>query len=374
MRPLGTVFSWTALCAILAIALLPLWTPSSKLAAAGNRIDGNQQCVRIGVFGLFHPTHLTVTAIPGHALLLRSGSNQAVLERSSATSAATLQLSGSDIAAAVGPRIFHSPDLLVAGRNGELVDFQLGIAGKITRHYHGTLELHSSGREIAAIVTMDMETAVASVVAAETTSDTPVEALKAQAIATRSYLISGRGRHVNFDFCDTTHCQFLRDPPQPGTAIARVVQATRGLVLTYNFRPFPAMYTRSCSGKTHTPAELGLSSGDYPYYSVECKHCLSHPAHWTSHILVKDAESLHSSDEASRLEVVRHLGWNTVPSNDFSSIKHGNEVFLRGTGYGHGIGLCQAGAKAMAQKGMSFQQILAHYYPNTSVIEWTHAN
>ncbi len=221
---------------------------------------------------------------------------------------------------------------------------------------------------------MDLETAVASVVAAEGASDSPAESIKAQAIATRSYLVSGRGRHLNFDFCDTTHCQFLREPPQPGSAIARAVEATRGLVLTYNSQPFPAMYTRSCSGQTRTPAQVALSSNSYPYYSIQCAYCLSHPVHWTSHISVKDAASLRSSDEASRLEVVRRLGWSTVPSNDFSSTKESNEVFLRGTGYGHGIGLCQAGAKAMADKGATFQQILAQYYPNTSIVEWTRSD
>src|SRR6266571_2973368 len=60
---------------------------------------------------------------------------------------------------------------------------------------------------------MDRETATASVVAAENTPDTPLEALKAQAVAARSYFVAGRGRHHDFDFCDTTHCQFLREPP-----------------------------------------------------------------------------------------------------------------------------------------------------------------
>ena len=101
---------------------------------------------------------------------------------------------------------------------------------------------------------MDLETAVASVVAAEGTVDTPSEALKALAVAARSYFVAGKGRHRDFDFCDTTHCQFLREPPASNSAATQAVSATRGLVITYQSayqsQPIAAMYTRSCSGRT----------------------------------------------------------------------------------------------------------------------------
>ncbi len=77
------------------------------------------------------------------------------------------------------------------------------------------------------------------------------------------------------------------------------------------------MYTRSCSGRTHTPAEVGLAAAAYPYYSVECKHCLTYPARWSSRISAQDAAALRSSDEAARLNIDRRLGWSAVPSNDF---------------------------------------------------------
>jgi stage II sporulation protein D len=65
------------------------------------------------------------------------------------------------------------------------------------------------------------------------------------------------------------------------------------------------------------------------------------------------------------------LGWSAVPSNDFSIEKNGDSIRLEGIGYGHGIGLCQAGARAMAQVGANFQQILDHYYPNTNVVSYS---
>jgi len=329
--------------------------------------------VRIGVLGLFHPRQLTISAPQGHALVIRTGNVRAgderiVLERSSGVHTASIRLSGSEIILQSGTRTVRASAITVAGRKNEPADFVLAVPGKIARHYRGTLEIRRSAGHLLAVVTMDRETAVASVVAAESTAETPFEALKAQAVATRSYLAAGRGRHRDFDFCDTTHCQFLRDPPAPGTPVAQAVEATRDMVLAYDSEPFAAMYTRSCAGRTHTPAELGLPAATYPYYPVECKYCREHPVRWSSRISADDAATLRSSNEPARLRAARHLGWNTIPSNDFTVKKENGQILLEGAGQGHGIGLCQSGAKAMAAGGADFRQILSHYYPNTAIV------
>jgi stage II sporulation protein D len=324
--------------------------------------------VRIGVFGLFHPDQLTISPPQGHALVVRAGDEGIVLEHSSGVHTASVLLNGSEIVLQSGTRTVRARGLTIAGRKNEPVDFVLAVPRKIARHYRGTLEVRQSAGHLLAIVTMDREIAVASIVAAENTTETPFEALKAQAVATRSYLVASHGRHYDFDFCDTTHCQFLREPPAPGTAAARAVEATRDLVLAHESEPFAAMYTRSCAGRTHTPAELGLPESAYPYYPVECRHCREHPVRWSSRISAEDAAMLRSSNEPARLRAARHLGWNTIPSNDFIVKKENGQILVEGIGQGHGIGLCQSGAKAMAADGAGFRQILSHYYPNTTII------
>jgi stage II sporulation protein D len=324
--------------------------------------------VRIGVFGLFHPDQLTISPPQGHALIVRAGDEGIVLEHSSGVHTASVLLNGSEIVLQSGTRTVRARGLTIAGRKNEPVDFVLAVPRKIARHYRGTLEIRQSAGHLLAIVTMDREIAVASIVAAENTTETPFEALKAQAVATRSYLVASHGRHYDFDFCDTTHCQFLREPPAPGTAAAHAVEATRDMVLAHESEPFAAMYTRSCAGRTHTPAELGLPEAAYPYYPVECQHCREHPVRWSSHISAEDAATLRSSNEPARLRAARHLGWNTIPSNDFIVKKENDQILVEGIGQGHGIGLCQSGAKAMAADGADFRQILSHYYPNTTII------
>lgn len=326
--------------------------------------------VHIGVLGLFHPVQLTVSAPAGSALVLHAGQESIVLEKSSGVDSATVRISGSDVVASAGNRAMRSSQLTVNGRKSEPVDFVLAVPGKIVRRYQGTLQIKPSAGTLVAIVAMDRETAVASVVAAESAPDTPFEALKAQAVAARSYFVAGHGRHHDFDFCDTTHCQFLRQPPAPGSAAARAVAATRDLVLAYDSFPFAAMYTRSCSGHTRTPAELGLSPAAYPYYSVECKYCRAHPVRWSSRVSAQDAATLRTRDESARLNIDRRLGWSAVPSNDFVEKTEHDQIILEGAGEGHGIGLCQSGAKAMAEAGADFRQILTHYYPNTTVVTW----
>ena len=332
--------------------------------------DSSLVDVQIGVLGLFHPLQLSLSAPAGTALVLRAGEERIVLEKSSGVDSVTIRISDRDVVVTAGAHVVRASKVTVNGRRSDPVDFVLAVPEKIRRRYHGTLEIRPLAGSLAAIVSMDRETAVASVVAAESMPETPLEALKAQAVAARSYFVASRGRHREFDCCDTTHCQFLRNPPMANSAAARATAATRGLVLAYDSHPVGAMYTRSCGGRTRTPAELGLSPAAYPYFSVECEHCRAHPARWSSRISAQDAVALHSSDESARLDINRRLGWNAVPSNSFVVRTDRDHLILEGTGEGHGIGLCQSGAQAMAEAGADFRQILSHYYPNTTLVTW----
>lgn len=343
---------------LLVVASLP-----SSLARA--------QEVRIGVLGLFHPAQVSVSAGPGNALVVDAGAQSLVIANSSSCQVADLKAQGDRVDLSCGHLSAHGPEITIAGREGTPAEFYLRVPGKISRRYWGKLEVIAHSGTVIPIVHMDVETAVASVVAAETLPGTALEALKAQAIAARSYLLAGKGRHRGFDFCDTTHCQFLREPPPPGSAPAIATRSTRGAVLAYQHRVFAAMYTRSCSGRTHTPSELGMPVSAYPYFSVACKYCREHPAHWQTRISVREFVNLHSFDENARIRTVRRLGWGVIPGDDFTTRHEGGVIVLEGVGQGHGIGLCEAGARAMAAAGADFRQILAHYYPNATVLETT---
>ena len=323
--------------------------------------------MRIGVLGIFHSQHLTIASSKDEDLVLSAGAQQLFLHSRSSCATAELTAANNLVVTRCGRAEFRAATLRAASRNQQATRFVLGIPGKINRRYDGILEVHAKNGEIVPIVAMDLEVAVASIVQAEAMPGTPLEALKAQATISRSYLVAGRGRHVDFDFCDLTHCQFLREPPDATSLAAQAAAATRGLVLAYNGQPIAAMFTRSCGGDTRTPAEIGLPSAGYPYYGVRCEICHQNPIRWSRQLTRADAALLLGRGEQGRLAIDRRLGWNAVPSNNFTAREHGREVILQGAGQGHGVGLCQRGARGMAELGSDFKTILDHYFPNTTL-------
>lgn len=325
------------------------------------------QNVQIGVLGLFHPHEITLSIANSEALLLDADTSVFVLEPGPRPNSARIRISGDTLLLEIGERVTRTEEIHAAGRNSQAATFVLGVPGKISRQYHGTLTVKVIDDVIVPIVTMDLETAVASVVAAESAPGAPLEALKAQAVVTRSYFVAGKGRHHNFDFCDLTHCQSLRDPPASESPASAASFATRGLVIAFEEKPVAAMFTRSCGGHTRTPAELGIASSVYPYFSVRCDYCYEHPSRWTRRISEEEAARLLGKGEAGRLAVDRRLGWNAVPSNNFTSRSEAGKIILEGIGQGHGVGLCQRGARAMAEAGNSFREIIGHYFPNTTL-------
>jgi len=258
------------------------------------------QSVDVGVFSLFRPIELRVSPA-SNTLLVTADDQRVILEGHQVFSIRLAQLSS-----AVG----------VSARDGSATDFRLSIPGKIERKFHGTLAVRPGDHKLIAVVTMDREIAIASVVAAEMPLRTPLEALKAQAVATRSYYAASQPRHDEYSFCDTTHCQFLREPPSEKTAASRATQETRNLLLEYAGKPFPAQYSAVCGGRTRSLEDEGEPIAGYPYYSVPCDYCRRH-----SHGVVQ----------------------------------------------GHQLGLCQSGAAGMAASGATFRAILDHYYPGAHV-------
>ena len=118
------------------------------------------QTLRIEVFSLFRTSTLRI-APAGQPILLRTGDH-------------TVELEGGHSVAVTG-------GVEVTSRSGGATDFELSVPGKITRRFHGVLRTHSVGRKLVAILEIDRELAVASVVAAESPPGASFEALKAQA-------------------------------------------------------------------------------------------------------------------------------------------------------------------------------------------------
>jgi stage II sporulation protein D len=331
-----------------------------------------QQEIRFSVLGLFHPRELVLQPESSQVLSVAAqgsaGNPSLVLNGETEHRQLVLRAEGDRVVAGLR----SAGSWAAAARDGGVAAFRLTVPGRFHRIYRGRLVIQARKGELLAVVSMDRETAVASIVAAEMVESAPLEALKAQAVATRSFLLAGP-RHLDFDFCDTTHCQFLKSPPVASSRVARAVEATRGLVLAYRGKPLAAMYTNRCGGQTRSLHDVGLHDvgmepGDaYPYYSVRCQWCRRHPATWQSRIGA-GGQPPRPGNERSRIAAARQWGWSAIPGSDFTATADGEGWRLEGHSVGHGVGMCQMGASGMAAAGAGFRQILSHYYPNTELI------
>ncbi len=318
--------------------------------------------VTVHVLGLFHPHTLELRPASPQPVVLSDGTPRFLLNNERAHRSLVVRASGGRVLAAG----FLFPRLLVAARDGSAARTELVVPSRFRRVYRGTITLTALRDELIAVVSMDREDAVASIVAAEMPSTVPPEALKAQAIVARSFLVAG-ARHAGFDFCDTTHCQFLRSPDDASAGVRNAVAATHGLVLTWNHRPLAALYSSLCGGHTNTLRNAGMDPGDgYPYFQVSCAWCITHAPHWQT-ALPADARPPQPGNEAARIRYVREWGWSALPGNRFVVSAGANGTRIDGRAIGHGIGLCQQGAIAMAAGGADFRAILGHYYPATAI-------
>jgi stage II sporulation protein D len=281
---------------------------------------------------------------------------------------ARLRVAGRQLECQSGDSSLTASLLRAGSREAGSAEFILSVPGRVSRVYRGALEVRVRDGELVPAVVMDLEVAVASSVAAESLAGAPLAALEAQAIVTRSYYLAAR-RHSGFDFCDTTHCQFLRERPAAGSPASIATLHTRGLVLIYRGEVLPALFSASCGGRTRSLGDVGLSSQGYPYYSVLCEYCLHHAAAWTTVLSREEAAILASGrpTEAKRLRIDRQMGWDTIPGNNYALEAAGESLIARGKGHGHGVGLCQLGASGMAAEGQPLQDILNYYFPNTSL-------
>ena len=255
---------------------------------------------------------------------------------------------------------------------------------------------------------MPLEDYIRQVVASEASVEDEPEALKALAIVARTYALKNLGRHreEGYDFCSTTHCQrFATVDARP--AVASAIKETAGLVLQDGRNQMAdTYYSASCGGMTaNLKTVWGAEAPDY-LRGVRDNYCNSGSHYrWTDVIASKRLRdalrsdprtdvgetvrdiSVTKHDQTGRAEVIsivgdrtrtingwefklivgRALGWQLLKSSRFTVTRSGSEFVFRGGGFGHGLGLCQEGAHVMAQRGQSYQQILAHYFPGTSV-------
>ena len=267
--------------------------------------------------------------------------------------------------------------------------------------FRGTLSVVETAGGIMLINTVPLEHYIGGIINNEISSSWPLDAIKAQAIIARSYAIwrikerAGELYHVT----GTSQDQVYTGAGAEDVRAVKGVQETYGEVLTYGGEVALTLYHSNAGGKTE--AAVNVWGGNYRYLKSVRSAGDKVAPHYSWTYKVKEA-TLRSAftrggydvGEIKRISVKKKsptgrvklaivtskgekavkitgedlrkvAGYGNVKSTLFKVSKSGGSFLFKGKGSGHGVGLSQWGAKAMAEKGRSYKKILKHYYPAT---------
>ncbi len=310
-----------------------------------------------------------------------------------------------------------------------LYDVVIGIdfhwQQKRTFKYAGGLKFIVEGDRITAVNCIGMEDYLMSVISSEMKSSASIELLKAHAVISRSWLKARlkdhKAGHEHFDVCADDHCQRYQGLTMAvGDDVCRAIDRTWGQVLEYGGDICDTRYSKCCGGRTELFSTC-WEDVDLPYLqSVEDPFCDCENSSILSQVLndydlhtadFHDWTVQYTTDELSELvrtrtgidfgtivaleavergpsgrikylritgtlreEVIgkelairKALSSSHLKSSAFEIEKSPDGFVLKGRGWGHGVGLCQIGAAAMATQGYDYRQILSHYYVGAEI-------
>jgi stage II sporulation protein D len=275
------------------------------------------------------------------------------------------------------------------------------------RLYRGILRIAKTRQQkLVAVNEINLEDYIKGVLYHEVSHRWPMEAIKAQAIASRTYAFyqvqenAHRHYHLYSDVSSQVYNGVYAERYRTNSA----VDQTKGRVLLWKGKPVPAFFHSTCGG--HTENASSLWKVDLPPLAgTECSYCKNSPhfswdydmeigtleeALKSAGYMVGSSYSVnivsrnrsrrvdsviikgHNYSESIKAKDLRHLvGPLLLKSTNFNvSVKNGR-IYFKGKGWGHGVGMCQWGAFAMAKKKKTADEILAYYYPGAKVTRLT---
>jgi len=283
--------------------------------------------------------------------------------------------------------------LLSEGAEGSLFSLRVNGQFPVKRDYSGVLECRPDMGTMVFINIVDIEEYIAGVVRAEGGLNRHPEYIKTQAIIARTYMYKYIDKHLldGYNLCDGTHCQVFHGITGEKTIIG-AVNATKGLIIVdTDSVPILAAFHSNCGGETAPSEDVWLTRLPYLKKVVD-PHCTTSPnAEWQVTIPLLTwldylADKGYYGTDNNALNFAQNERVTDYKAGDFSfpltrirsdfglrstffSVEiAGNDVIISGKGYGHGVGLCQEGAMAMANKGQTFEQIIKFYYSGVSII------
>jgi len=299
----------------------------------------------------------------------------------------------------IGLNVYPAQRLIIEpARDASIVIDERPFRGQITF-------IRTPDNHITVINDINVEDYIKGILYHEVSHLWPMEALKAQAVASRTYALYSLNPSKPFDVTNDIYSQVYGGRSSERYRTDLAVEYTRGQVLTYNNQIIPAYFHATCGGMTEDAQELWHLPDIPPLRGVPCGFCVNSPhMHWKKNFQlrdIQDALNLHgykvgiikdiSIVDRDRSERIEHLkitqkngeeliikgkdfrdlmGPNVLMSNNYEITMQGYYVNIIGKGWGHGVGMCQWGALGMAQQQFNYQQILSYYYPQSVLTDY----
>ena len=262
------------------------------------------------------------------------------------------------------------------------------------RWYRGKVQLVNDGNQLTAINHVDLEHYLYSVVGAEAVSSWPIEALKAQAVAARSYALYKRKTKKNslYDLDTTQSTQVYKGLNTEYLTTHEAVNSTVGQIMTYNGNVILAAFHSSSGGHTENVEDIWTSPLPYLRGVIDYDH-QSPVFEWNKtfsfnqianliggvgKVKTMIPETTTPQGRVVTMKVIGDRGIQKISGKELRKIldlrstlfritTQGSQVQVYGRGFGHGLGLSQWGAYYLAKQGINYHQILVHYYQNTTL-------
>ncbi|MBN1871898.1 MAG: SpoIID/LytB domain-containing protein [Candidatus Omnitrophica bacterium] len=273
------------------------------------------------------------------------------------------------------------------------------------RMFRGEMDvIRTTDLKLLVVNHLDIEDYINGVLYHEVSHWWPMEAIKAQAIAARTFAVyrSLEAGGNDYDLTSDVYSQVYGGKTSERFRTSRAVNETSGLVLVYKNEILPAYYHATCGGHTEDASVLWKTS-IRPLKGRPCSYCEQSPHYkWETTLPLDSIEekmksggykikgmkciSILARDRSGRVEKIAiedSLGTEKIPAHKFRlvlgpniirstnftvEVRDGSAVFT-GKGWGHGVGLCQWGAYFMARRGLKDVDILMFYYPGSKVVK-----
>jgi len=267
--------------------------------------------------------------------------------------------------------------------------------------YPGSLLLYHVGRRILPVCELPLERYLEGVVASELPQSWNVETKKAGAVAARSYALARMHEQQGVYAVESSVKDQVFRPGAVDNRSAEAVASTRGTVLTQDDGLVTAYYSSTCGGHTAVGAYVWPERGIHQDWSIPCDYCKTAPRRrWERTLTIEEMTASLSKKEpglgiVTALTVLgrtptgrvrnvrlstesgskvltgdefRHLmGTSVLFSHRFEVVPAEEGLTFEGSGYGHGVGMCQYGAQGMSEAGAEYMEILRYYYKGTTL-------